>query len=69
MLQSLSLHRELNEFIVFTVFIGGSPLVETQAPEHKASVVAGILGSLPTACGIFPDQQSNLCPLHWQADS
>ena len=20
------------------------------------------------ACGIFPDQGSNLCPLHWQAD-
>ena len=25
--------------------------------------------SLSTACGIFPDQGSNLCPLHWQADS
>ena len=22
-----------------------------------------------TACGIFPDQGSNPCPLHWQADS
>ena len=21
------------------------------------------------ACGIFPDQGSNPCPLHWQADS
>ena len=21
------------------------------------------------ACGIFPDQESNPCPLHWQADS
>ena len=21
------------------------------------------------ACGIFPDQGLNLCPLHWQADS
>ena len=21
------------------------------------------------ACGIFPDQGANLCPLHWQADS
>ena len=21
------------------------------------------------ACGIFPDQESNLCPLHWQAGS
>ena len=25
--------------------------------------------SLPAACGIFPDQGSNPCPLHWQADS
>ena len=23
----------------------------------------------PLACGIFPDQGSNLCPLHWQADA
>ena len=25
--------------------------------------------SCSAACGIFPDQGSNLCPLHWQADS
>ena len=25
--------------------------------------------SCPAACGIFPDQGSNPCPLHWQADS
>ena len=25
--------------------------------------------SRPAACGIFPDQGSNPCPLHWQADS
>ena len=25
--------------------------------------------SRSAACGIFPDQGSNLCPLHWQADS
>ena len=25
--------------------------------------------SFSAACGIFPDQGSNLCPLHWQADS
>ena len=25
--------------------------------------------SCSVACGIFPDQDSNLCPLHWQADS
>ena len=25
--------------------------------------------SCSAACGIFPDQGSNRCPLHWQADS
>ena len=25
--------------------------------------------SCSAACGIFPDQGSNPCPLHWQADS
>ena len=24
---------------------------------------------IPKGCGIFLDQGSNLCPLHWQADS
>ena len=30
-------------------------------------VVHGL--SCSVACGIFPDQGSNSCPLHWQADS
>ena len=30
-------------------------------------VVHGL--SCPVACGIFPDQGSNPCLLHWQADS
>ena len=34
----------------------GSAIV-THGPSHSA------------ACGIFPDQSSNPCPLHWQADS
>ena len=36
---------------------------------HAGSVVVahGLSGS--AACGIFPDQGSNPCPLHWQADS
>ena len=25
--------------------------------------------SCPAACGIYPDQGLNLCPLHWQVDS
>ena len=28
----------------------------------------GTLALLPMACGIFPDQGLNMCPLHWQVD-
>ena len=35
----------------------------------RASVVVAHGLSCSAACGIFPDQGSNLCPLHWQADS
>ena len=34
-----------------------------------ASIVVAHGLSCSTACGIFPDPRSNLCPLHWQADS
>ena len=41
------------------------------APELQSTgsvaVAHGI--SCSTACGIFPDQRSNSCLLHWQADS
>ena len=33
------------------------------------SVIEAHRPSCSTACGIFPDQGSDLCPLHWQADS
>ena len=35
----------------------------------QASVVVAHRLSCSTACGIFPEQGSNLCALHWQADS
>ena len=35
----------------------------------RASVVVVHRLSSSAACGIFPDQGSNPCPLHWQADS
>ena len=35
----------------------------------RASVVVAHRLSCPAACGIFPDQGSNPCPLHWQAES
>ena len=35
----------------------------------RASVVVVQGLSCPMACGILLDQGSNLCPLHWEADS
>ena len=35
----------------------------------QASVVAAQGLGYSVACEIFPNQGSNLCPLHWQADS
>ena len=48
--------------------------VASLVAEHGAlgvgvSVVEANGLSCPTVCGIFPDQGSNLCPLHWQAYS
>ena len=34
-----------------------------------ASLVAKHGLSSPAACGIFPDQGLNLCPVHWQVES
>ena len=39
-----------------------------QAPDAQAVIVAHG-PSCSAACGIFPDQGSNPCPLPWQADS
>ena len=37
--------------------------------RRAGSVVVGHGPSCSAACGIFPDQGSNPCPLHWQSDS
>ena len=37
--------------------------------RRAGSVVVAHGPSCSAACGIFPNQGSNLCPLHWQADS
>ena len=37
--------------------------------RRAGSVVVAHGRSRSAACGIFPDQGSNPCPLHWQADS
>jgi len=67
---------------VFFSFNGGYSLaaacglltVVTSVVEHglwgmRASAVMAQEVSCPEACGIFPDQGSNPCSLHWQADS
>ena len=44
------------------------PLRSTGSRRSGSVVVAHGL-SCSAACGIFPDQGTNPCPLHWQADS
>ena len=46
------------------------PLLLWSTGSRCAGSVVGAHGpSCSAACGIFPDQGSNPCPLHWQADS
>ena len=45
------------------------PLVAEHGSRRTGSVVVVHGLSCSTTCGIFPDQGSNPCPLHWQADS
>ena len=44
-------------------------LLRSTGSRCVGSVVVAHGPSCSTACGIFPDQGTNLCPLHWQADS
>ena len=43
------------------------PRAQQLWPAGSAAVAHG--PSCSVACGIFPDQASNPCPLNWQADS
>ena len=45
------------------------PLLRSTGSRRAGSVIVAHGPSCFTACGIFPDQGSNPCPLHWQADS
>ena len=47
--------------------IAASFVAEHRLRTRRLSVAHG--SSCSAACGIFPDQGSNPCPLHWQADS
>ena len=40
----------------------------SQAVEHTGSIVVVHRLSCPMECGVFPDQGSNLCLLHWQTE-
>ena len=44
-------------------------LLPSTGSRRAASVIVAHGPSRSAACGIFPDQGSNPCPLHWQADS
>ena len=44
-------------------------LLRSTSSRRAGSVVVAHGPSCSAACGIFPDQGSKLCPLHWQADS
>ena len=44
-------------------------LLRSTGSRRAGSVVVAHGPSCSAACGIFPDQGSNQCPLHWQADS
>ena len=44
-------------------------LLRSTGSRCAGSVVVAHGSSCSAACGIFPDQGSNPCPLHWQADS
>ena len=44
-------------------------LLQGTGSRRTGSVVVAHGCRCSAACGIFPDQGSNPCPLHWQADS
>ena len=44
-------------------------LLRSTSSRRAGSVVVAHGPSCSVACGIFPDQGSNPCPLHWQAES
>ena len=44
-------------------------LLRSTSSRRAGSVIVAHRPSCSVACGIFPGQGSNPCPLHWQADS
>ena len=54
---------------VHSLLIAVVSLVRAHRLQNTGSVVVARGLSRPVICGIFSDQGSNPCPLHWQADS
>ena len=44
-------------------------LLRSTGSRRAGSIIVAHGPSCSAACGILPDQGSNPCPLHWQADS
>ena len=51
------------------IAVRGPLLLWSTGSRCTGSVIVAHRPSCSTACGIFPDQGSNPCPVHWQADS
>ena len=51
------------------IAVRGPLLLQSTGSRRAGSVVVAYGPSCSVACEIFPDQGSNPCPLHWQADS
>ena len=51
------------------IVVRGPLLLRSTSSRRAGSVVVAHGPSCSAARGIFPDQGSNPCPLHWQADS
>ena len=66
-----SLWRGMHFSLQWLLLLGnvGSRGQELRSLRHMGSVVVAHRVSCFAARGIFPDQGSNPCPLHWQADS
>ena len=48
--------------------LSGPLLLQSTGSRRAGSAVVAHGPSRSAACGILPDQGSNPCPLHWQAD-
>ena len=62
----LGLHRC---WLLLVVTNGGYSLVAVGRLLIVVASLVVVLGLSCPACGIFPDQGWNLCPLHWHVDS